>query len=246
MEWPVFLNMLRTRAFDPALPAPLSLWQLLAGLSRPHAASDPGSPSFFCKLWFNHRILQTVLKERVAKRPRGKLAISAILAFVLCVSFAGCPDVGRSEDSASSSISSSSLTAQSSDRAQEATGSSDDDEAAKAGAEEKVAEDAEARAQQEAEAEAARKAAEEQAAAEAEAARKAAAEAEAARAAESARQQQESAAATSPNAAVAYVAASGNGKKYHSSPNYSNMKGTRQLSVDEAQRLGHGPCKKCY
>lgn len=43
-----------------------------------------------------------------------------------------------------------------------------------------------------------------------------------------------------------YVASSGNGTKYHSNSNCSNMKGTRQLSVSEAQAQGYTACKKCH
>ena len=34
---------------------------------------------------------------------------------------------------------------------------------------------------------------------------------------------------------MVYVASSGNGKKYHSNPNCSNMKGTRHIDLSEAQ-----------
>lgn len=43
-----------------------------------------------------------------------------------------------------------------------------------------------------------------------------------------------------------YIASSGNGKKYHSNPNCSRMKGTITLSVNEAESRGYTPCKKCY
>ncbi len=43
-----------------------------------------------------------------------------------------------------------------------------------------------------------------------------------------------------------YIASSGKGKKYHSNPNCSNMKGTTTLSVSEAQSRGYTPCSKCY
>lgn len=48
------------------------------------------------------------------------------------------------------------------------------------------------------------------------------------------------------NSSVVYVAASGNGKKYHSNPKCSNMKGTNSLTVDDAVARGYTPCKKCY
>lgn len=46
--------------------------------------------------------------------------------------------------------------------------------------------------------------------------------------------------------ATVYIAASGNGKRYHSNPNCSNMKGTVSLSVSAAQAQGYTPCQKCY
>lgn len=36
------------------------------------------------------------------------------------------------------------------------------------------------------------------------------------------------------------------GKKYHSSPYCSNMKGPSQVSLSEAQKRGKTPCSKCY
>lgn len=36
------------------------------------------------------------------------------------------------------------------------------------------------------------------------------------------------------------------GKKYHSHEDCSNMNGPRQVSVEEAERLGFTACKKCY
>lgn len=55
-----------------------------------------------------------------------------------------------------------------------------------------------------------------------------------------------STAATNNNSQMVYVASSGKGKKYHSDPNCSNMKGTRQITVSEAQAEGYTACKKCY
>lgn len=43
-----------------------------------------------------------------------------------------------------------------------------------------------------------------------------------------------------------YVAASGNGKKYHKNPKCSNMNGSLPMSVDEALKKGYTPCKKCW
>lgn len=115
--------------------------------------------------------------------------------------------------------------------------------------------DAEAMAQRDA---AKEKAAQEKAAAEA--AAKAAAEAEAARiaqeqaaAAEAQRIAEEQAAAEAAAAAAAqqnertvYVAASGKGKKYHSNPNCSRMKGVNELTISQAKAQGYGPCSKCF
>ena len=89
---------------------------------------------------------------------------------------------------------------------------------------------------------------------------RAALEAEAARvaqeqaaAAEAQRIAEEQAAAEAAAAAAAqqdertvYVAASGNGKKYHSNPNCSRMKGTTLLTVSQAEAQGYTPCSKCY
>ena len=36
------------------------------------------------------------------------------------------------------------------------------------------------------------------------------------------------------------------GKKYHSDPDCSNMKAPWQVTIDEAEDLGRGPCSKCY
>lgn len=43
-----------------------------------------------------------------------------------------------------------------------------------------------------------------------------------------------------------YIAGSGNGTKYHSNPNCSNMKNPIEISLSEAQARGYEPCKKCY
>jgi hypothetical protein len=45
---------------------------------------------------------------------------------------------------------------------------------------------------------------------------------------------------------MVYVASSGNGKKYHSNPKCSNMKGTRHITLSEAQSEGYTACSKCY
>lgn len=47
---------------------------------------------------------------------------------------------------------------------------------------------------------------------------------------------------------VVYIAASGNGKKYHKVSSCSNMKGTIEMTVSEAEAAGYTPCKKksCY
>lgn len=49
----------------------------------------------------------------------------------------------------------------------------------------------------------------------------------------------------SQNEMTVYIASSGNGKKYHSNPNCSRMKGTISLSVSAAKSKGYGPCSKC-
>lgn len=43
-----------------------------------------------------------------------------------------------------------------------------------------------------------------------------------------------------------YIAASGNGKKYHKNPKCSNMNGSVEMSVEEALEKGYTPCKKCW
>lgn len=43
-----------------------------------------------------------------------------------------------------------------------------------------------------------------------------------------------------------YIAGSGNGKRYHSNPNCSNMKNPVEISLSEAQARGYTACKKCY
>ena len=99
--------------------------------------------------------------------------------------------------------------------------------------------------------------AEKQAEEEARRRRQKAQEAEAAAQAEAAQQaQQEQAAsqrtpasggnAQTPVQASVYIAASGNGTKYHSDPHCSRMNGVIEMSVEEAQAMGYTPCKKCY
>lgn len=76
-----------------------------------------------------------------------------------------------------------------------------------------------------------------------------AAAAAAAAAAEQQRVEEEAAAAAAqsePVGTTVYVAASGNGKKYHSNPSCSNMSGTRELSQSSAEAEGYTPCKKCW
>lgn len=46
--------------------------------------------------------------------------------------------------------------------------------------------------------------------------------------------------------ATVYIAASGNGARYHSRSSCSNMKGTISLSISDAQARGYTPCQKCY
>lgn len=45
---------------------------------------------------------------------------------------------------------------------------------------------------------------------------------------------------------MVWVASSGNGKKYHSNPNCSNMKNPNQVTKEQAIASGKGPCSKCY
>ena len=52
--------------------------------------------------------------------------------------------------------------------------------------------------------------------------------------------------AQTPVHASVYIAASGNGTKYHSDPHCSRMNGVIEMSVEEAQAMGYTPCKKCY
>lgn len=108
--------------------------------------------------------------------------------------------------------------------------------------------DAMARAEQEAAekaaAEAAEKAAAEEAAREAEAAR--IAQEQAAAEAQRIAEEQAAAAAAAQDERTVYVASSGNGKKYHSNPSCSRMKGTIALTVGEAEARGYGPCSRCY
>ena len=52
--------------------------------------------------------------------------------------------------------------------------------------------------------------------------------------------------AQTPLQASVYIAASGNGTKYHSDPHCSRMNGVIEMSVEEAQAMGYTPCKKCY
>lgn len=51
---------------------------------------------------------------------------------------------------------------------------------------------------------------------------------------------------TAPQSGMVYIAGSGNGSKYHSSPSCSNMKNPVALTQAEAESRGYTPCKKCY
>lgn len=90
--------------------------------------------------------------------------------------------------------------------------------------------------------EAAKAAAEAEAAAAVQAEAEAKAQAEATAKAQAAAKQSQS----SSGGGTVYVASSGNGKKYHSNPNCSNMSGTREMSVSQAKAAGYTACKKCY
>lgn len=48
------------------------------------------------------------------------------------------------------------------------------------------------------------------------------------------------------NTNVVYIAASGNGTRYHRTPSCSNMKGTVELDEQTALNKGYTPCKKCW
>lgn len=65
-------------------------------------------------------------------------------------------------------------------------------------------------------------------------------------AAEAVRQRAEQVQESQSIGQTVYIAASGNGKKYHSNPNCSNMNGTVELSVNEALGRGYTPCSKCH
>lgn len=45
---------------------------------------------------------------------------------------------------------------------------------------------------------------------------------------------------------MVWIASSGSGTKYHSNPNCSRMKNPVQISIQDAQNQGYGPCSKCY
>lgn len=49
---------------------------------------------------------------------------------------------------------------------------------------------------------------------------------------------------STPQTAMVYI--SQTGSKYHSNPNCSNMKSPSQVSLEEAQSMGLGPCSRCY
>lgn len=111
-----------------------------------------------------------------------------------------------------------------------------DEVATKRAKEDKEKAEAEAKAAEE---EAQRKA-EAQAQAEAEAEAQAEAQAAAEAAAQAEKETQEEAVG-----GTVYIAASGNGSKYHTNPNCSRMKGTIKLTVSEAESRGYSPCSKC-
>lgn len=57
---------------------------------------------------------------------------------------------------------------------------------------------------------------------------------------------EEQAAAQQAIGQTVYIASSGNGTKYHSNPNCSNMNGTFTLDIHDATNQGYSACKKCY
>lgn len=73
-----------------------------------------------------------------------------------------------------------------------------------------------------------------------------AAEQEARRQAEIEAQRQAQIQQQQQNETTVYIAGSGDGTKYHSNPNCSNMKNPVAISISEAQSRGYGACKKCY
>lgn len=51
---------------------------------------------------------------------------------------------------------------------------------------------------------------------------------------------------TAYQSGTVYIASSGNGKRYHRSPNCSNMKGATAVTLEQAEAWGYTPCKRCY
>lgn len=54
------------------------------------------------------------------------------------------------------------------------------------------------------------------------------------------------AATTSPDDVIVYIAASGEGTKYHRDPKCSRMDGVIEITRREAKAAGYGPCGRCY
>ena len=49
-----------------------------------------------------------------------------------------------------------------------------------------------------------------------------------------------------PTEEMVYIAGSGEGTKYHSNPDCSNMSNPVEITLNEAQSRGYEPCKRCY
>ena len=45
---------------------------------------------------------------------------------------------------------------------------------------------------------------------------------------------------------MVYIASSGNGKKYHRTPDCSGMDDATAVTVEQAEAAGYTPCKRCY
>ena len=52
--------------------------------------------------------------------------------------------------------------------------------------------------------------------------------------------------ASDDQSSTVYIASSGKGKRYHSRPNCSGMKGATSVTEEQAKAMGYTPCKKCY
>ena len=173
--------------------------------------------------------------KKYNKKPR--IALSVIFAFYTMLMLGSNPSSPPSNNSIASN--NTSIT-------QEDNKDSDKEKIAQ---EKAAAEEAEKQkiAQEQAAAEEAEKqrVAQEQAAAE-EAERQRVAQEQAAIAAQAQAQSNQNVQSSQAIGQTVYIASSGNGTKYHSNPNCSNMNGTIQLSVNDALNRGYTACKKCH